>query len=209
MNTIVHKDACTKGRNLGILFTCHTVRVCSFSFLTCGPSGSRFIRLSIPCNDQGHSIRIVLVSSGGHADNHGGAGMKVKSLIFLFLVTAVISIRCPVQASAEIVAHHGANVEAKGSVKYCISCHDGATGNMIATCTSKCKTTEEHSVLKRYPPRKKPEDYAPVETVLASGLKLVKGKVVCITCHDLRKKNEYHLVIVDPGKLCKACHIRL
>ena len=135
--------------------------------------------------------------------------MQTIRCLSRWLPAVLFCIMVPMQGIAEQVAHHGVSVEANGTVKDCLSCHDGASGEMIATCTTKCRSTEEHSVLKPYPPLKKTDEYAPTGAVRASGLKIVRGMVTCITCHNLRKKNEYHLAILDQGKLCKTCHIRM
>jgi predicted CXXCH cytochrome family protein len=125
-----------------------------------------------------------------------------------FLAIILYCILPVMAAAAEKVPHHGTLADSSGRVRDCISCHDGTAGSMVPVCASKCKTSEKHSVLKRYPPKKHAEDYAPVRVVRSKGLKIVNGKVTCISCHDLKIGNEYHLIIENQKVLCGTCHLK-
>lgn len=111
---------------------------------------------------------------------------------------------------AEQIPHHGRMVEADAPARDCLSCHDGAGAPNIPTCTVRCVVTDSHSIEKNYPPAGKERLYAPLAAVQAKGIKIVAGKITCISCHNLRSKDRYLLVMDNAGsRLCLACHIRL
>jgi predicted CXXCH cytochrome family protein len=113
-------------------------------------------------------------------------------------------------AFGEPVEHHGMTVEANSPAQACISCHDGSVSHVVSFCTVVCDFSTSHSILKNYPPRSKPSEYASASEVQARGIKLVQGQVVCISCHDLRKPGPKHLVMSNEGSaLCLTCHIKM
>ena len=104
--------------------------------------------------------------------------------------------------------HHGFTVDAAGNPQLCMSCHDGSTAMSVVYCTVLCDFSTAHSIEKRYPPRGKESDYAPLSDVTAAGIRIVNGRVTCISCHDLINPGKFHLIRNDRHKLCSLCHIR-
>ncbi|OGW34303.1 MAG: hypothetical protein A2010_00230 [Nitrospirae bacterium GWD2_57_9] len=110
-------------------------------------------------------------------------------------------------AFAEPVAHHGRTVEAESTVAECAYCHDGVDAINIAICSANCDNRHTHPVLRHYPPLGKEFDYAPAGFLLNLGIRLPDNKIACISCHNLRNRERYHLVLNNQGsKLCFTCH---
>ena len=132
--------------------------------------------------------------------------MKMFSSAPLFVFLAVLSVASP--AITDKVVHHGNTVDAEGIAESCISCHDGSIAGNISFCTVKCDFSTPHAIMKKYPPAGKSAFYAPVAEARAKGVRIVNGKVTCISCHNLKNEGRYHLVQDDRGKLCAICHIK-
>lgn len=112
--------------------------------------------------------------------------------------------------SAEQIQHHGVTADTDGSLPECISCHDGSLAHSASFCTVKCDFKSPHSVLKAYPPKGKEASFAPVSVLKAKGIKLVNGRVTCISCHNLINQDQNHLVVDNRGsKLCLICHVKV
>jgi len=129
--------------------------------------------------------------------------LSVPRLVLLSILVFAAS-----SAMAEMVEHHGNTVEAGGSPDSCIVCHDGLVAENVSYCTVNCDFSTSHSILKHYPPEGKRASYAPVAEVRAKGIKFLHGKVTCISCHDLKKQNRFHLILDEKGRLCGICHIK-
>ena len=114
------------------------------------------------------------------------------------------------QVRAEMVTHHTLTVEANGRAEACISCHDGKAAKHVSFCATTCDYASSHAVLKDYPPAGKADKYASPAELQAKGIRLEEGKVTCISCHDLRKTDRYHLVMDNKqSRLCFSCHVIL
>ena len=126
-------------------------------------------------------------------------------VLFVTLVACVIFLRRP---GAELIPHHGLEVEADGTADDCIGCHDGFVAKNASFCTVECDFRGSHPILKHYPPPGKEAAFVPLEVLTAEGVKLEQGQITCISCHNLRNPDRYHLWI-DNGddKLCQACHL--
>ncbi len=122
------------------------------------------------------------------------------------LLTVVLCTLSPTGLYAGQISHHGSMVDSEGSPQLCLSCHDESLAGNITFCTVKCTVLSSHSILKDYPPAKNSDLYAPVDMVAAQGIKIVNGKVTCISCHDLKNPRKFHLVVEHP-ELCVICHI--
>lgn len=117
-------------------------------------------------------------------------------------IIRVIVIACcmvlPMSSFGEPVEHHGMTVNADSPAEVCVTCHDGSLEHT------------SHPIFKYYPPPGKESEYASAAEVQAKGIKLVRGQVVCISCHDLRKPGPQHLVISSAkSELCLICHIKM
>lgn len=127
------------------------------------------------------------------------------SFVMVGIVVAVVLMLRP--ADAEPIDHHGLAVQDDSRVD-CLGCHDGSLGKAVEVCSVGCGFKTSHTVLTEYPPRGRARDYAPVAALAAKGIRLVNGKITCISCHDLRKPGK-HLVMDNTGsRLCLACHVR-
>jgi predicted CXXCH cytochrome family protein len=129
---------------------------------------------------------------------------RFSAPLFVFLI--VLS-GAP-SAIADKVGHHGNTVDADGTAESCISCHDGSIAGNISFCTVKCDFRTPHVIMKKYPPTGKKASYASVTEVTAKGVRIVNGKVTCVSCHNLRNDGRYHLVKDERRRLCAICHIK-
>lgn len=135
--------------------------------------------------------------------------MRAMGMIAASVVFAVALNIPSVSSSLERLYHHGQLVENSSDPSYCITCHDGLIAPNAHFCTVECGFRNSHSILKDYPPRFKEDAYAPVESLLDKGIRLYKGKVSCVSCHDLNQPARYHLIFSDtPGTLCTTCHLK-
>lgn len=134
--------------------------------------------------------------------------MRTMALIAVSIVLALLLYLLTDGVYAEQVAHHGQIVDNSGDPKECIACHDGLIAPQAHYCTVECGFGTSHSILKDYPPREKESFYKPVESLQEKGIRLFDGKVICVSCHDLRITTKYHLIIDNSGSaLCYSCHI--
>jgi|WetSurMetagenome_2_1015567.scaffolds.fasta_scaffold302254_2 hypothetical protein len=108
---------------------------------------------------------------------------------------------------AEQIQHHGILVESEGTARDCVSCHDPSLAGDPRYCTTKCGIITSHSIDRDYPPVENRELYASLEEVTARGVKLINGKVSCVSCHNLNNPGRFHLV-ADSRELCIICHVR-
>ncbi len=142
----------------------------------------------------------------------GKAVLSMRSRVLILLGTLILTlgVTLPRVLHAEQISHYGRMVEADAPARYCIGCHDGTAASNIPFCSVRCAVNDSHSAEKRYPPAGKERLYAPLATVQAKGLKVVDGKITCISCHNLRNKDRYHLVMDNANsRLCLTCHIRM
>ena len=128
--------------------------------------------------------------------------------ILTALFGTVLLVLCMLRRpDAELVAHHGTNVEADAPVSECILCHDGFTATYITMCVNNCNRRNSHPVLRDYPPDGKQKEYFSLETISSRGVPLEDGKITCISCHELRNNTPFHLRFDNyRSRLCFACH---
>jgi predicted CXXCH cytochrome family protein len=108
---------------------------------------------------------------------------------------------------AEEVLHHGVTVDSEGSVADCLSCHDGQIGKPVSVSSMIANYFGSHPVNRDYPPPDKSDFYVPAELVASAGIRLVNGQVTCISCHNLKNPEKYHLAdSIDGSDLCFKCH---
>ena len=116
--------------------------------------------------------------------------MKYVSLSLLFSIALAA---CATFLPPKMIDHQGNEVDIHDA-KSCFSCHDDMKDH-------------SHPVMIDYPPAG--NGYASAADVAGSGLKLVDGKVTCITCHDLTNTETAHLAkTMNNSQLCLACHIK-
>jgi len=129
----------------------------------------------------------------------------IGCLIMLFLLFSAFT----KPLFAEQVSHHGLMADAEGLSYYCLSCHDGSTAKNIDFSSATCGTASIHMFLQKYPPRHKEARFFPIEDVEMRGIRIVDNQVECISCHEIRNPERYHLVITNDGSsLCQGCHIK-
>lgn len=129
---------------------------------------------------------------------------------FLLTGLTVIAILSPLYYStsgAEEVLHNGFMTDSEGGVYDCLSCHDGTIGSSVTLSTMIGNFIDKHPVNRDYPPIDKSEFYVPEEMVAVSGIKLVNGQITCISCHNLKNQEKYHLAMsMENSSLCFGCH---
>jgi doubled CXXCH motif protein len=133
--------------------------------------------------------------------------MKRTALVTGFGMAAVLSVLYLAAPKAEEVPHHGFTVDSEGSVEDCMNCHDGRVSTNVSLNTMVGKYFGNHPVNRDYPPVGNSDTYVPVELVVSAGIKLVAGQITCISCHNLKNQERYHLAVtLDKSNLCYNCH---
>jgi hypothetical protein len=132
--------------------------------------------------------------------------MKKFSFVLFVILPAVLLAAAP--AISKQIGHHGHTVDEEGTSESCLSCHDGSIGKNVMVCTVKCDYRSSHPIEKRYPPSGKETYFASLAEVTAKGVRIVNGKVTCISCHDLKKQVRHHVVQDAFGRHCMICHIK-
>lgn len=111
-------------------------------------------------------------------------------------------------SSGEKIDHHGHTVVVSGDISDCIVCHDGTIASNTSFCIKNCDYNTAHSVVRNYPPQGQEDSYAPTSSLLEKGIKLYDGKTTCLSCHNLKNQDRFHLAVDNSGsKLCYTCHI--
>ena len=133
--------------------------------------------------------------------------LKLISITVMILALALAS---GVGLCGDETEHHGFMVNADGNYRECLACHDGVIAKAMASCiTEICVMKTDHPVDRPYPPPSKMQKFTPAAVAEMAGVKLINGRIDCISCHDLRKTSQYHLRIEDiRSKLCLACHLK-
>lgn len=125
--------------------------------------------------------------------------------ISLFIFVAVVVVFFLSKPRAVAVDHPATD---PNDTSYgCLSCHDSLHAKSVGTCTVNCTVWDSHPVEKEYPPPGQEAKYAPIETILAAGIRLSNNKIACISCHDITNQREPYLRIPnDNSSLCMTCH---
>jgi len=132
-----------------------------------------------------------------------GKAIRVQRLALAAALTA-LTYSSP---GAEEIRHHGVLADSEADAIACLSCHDGQIASPIKLSTIRGNFFCNHPVNRDYPPDDKPADYLPLESVAEAGIRLLNGQVSCISCHNLKNPEKYHLAgSLDKSGLCFLCH---
>lgn len=135
--------------------------------------------------------------------------MRVRRLMSLCVVVCFLNASGSAVVHAEPVPHHGMAVEVRGPSEECLGCHDGMIARNVHFCTVNCSFKTSHSLFRKYPPSGKEDAFRPATDLKAEGIELVDGMVSCISCHNLKNPERFHLVMDNSGsRLCFACHVK-
>jgi hypothetical protein len=135
--------------------------------------------------------------------------MKKILSVFGLLAVVILMAVWQLSARAELVEHHGQQVDAGIPGTECLACHDGTVANVVSSCTVKCDFGSSHPIFKEYPPRGKETEFAPLGKISEDGIRLENGQVTCVSCHNLKNPAAYHLVLPNNGSaLCLICHVK-
>ena len=133
--------------------------------------------------------------------------MKRTTLGKRLALTAILSALSFSTPKAEEILHYGVSVDSEGNAYGCVACHDGLLATPIKLSTKTGNYLCTHPVNRDYPPATKADDYLPVEELTKAGIKLLKGQVSCISCHNLKNPEKPHLAVpLDKSNLCFNCH---
>lgn len=111
-----------------------------------------------------------------------------------------------------LVIHFGELVDNESGSADCLACHDGTIAKGVEfqnwSHQSSSNPLSSHPVEVTYPSEWSGKSFAPSSEIGKSGIRLIDGKVSCISCHDLRlQKRDYLLpVTMNHSGLCFACH---
>lgn len=127
---------------------------------------------------------------------------RVKELALVVIFSAIT---CSTPGAEEL-QHHGVRADAEGNAFECLSCHDGLIASQVHMNTKLGNYFCNHPVNRDYPPPEN-SDYLPLESVTGAGIRLLHGQITCISCHNLKNSEKYHLVVpLDNSNLCFNCH---
>nr|MBF0223655.1 cytochrome C [Desulfobulbaceae bacterium] len=121
------------------------------------------------------------------------------SVIVFFTVTACVVTKA---------AHHGFLLDAADS-QACVECHYGTGDLGVGPGLKKCSADLErsHPVNMAYPPAGKDKLFNSAAFIREKGLELTDGKMICLSCHNLRRGLAKHLAVTNSGsQLCLTCH---
>ena len=112
----------------------------------------------------------------------------------------------------ETVEHYGQPVNINADPIECLSCHDDIVAKMgdfqLFRNKAKPNPLGSHPINIAYPSEwSESKNFTSIADINAAGFRLLDGKVVCITCHDLRlRSNNFLPVTTDDSKICFTCH---
>ena len=119
----------------------------------------------------------------------------MQKFIVYILFSSTILFGCSALHVATVIDHQGKKVDINDATA-CLRCHDNMKDH-------------SHPVMVAYPPAVKEKEYASVAVVEKSGIKLLDGKVACVTCHDLTNPQPSHPIKnMSNSELCLVCHIK-
>lgn len=117
--------------------------------------------------------------------------------------TAILSLLYLSSPRADEVPH-GPNgeflVDSGGDVTYCLVCHDGTRVKPL---------DPSHPVDKTYPAAGQDASYVAYDQASSAGIRFINGQVACISCHNLKNPDRYHLTVeMARSRLCLTCHVK-
>lgn len=137
-----------------------------------------------------------------------GSKHSLMVLILLFSLGGIAAAGAVLQAGD--TEHHGSMVNSEAGFRDCLTCHDDVVATGISPCLAQiCMLKSDHSVDKPYPPHDRVGEFATTPRAEAAGVRFLNGRIDCISCHDLRNRDQYHLRVEDrKSRLCLACHLK-
>ncbi len=136
--------------------------------------------------------------------------MEVNMPKTLFLFSLLLVIVLTNSSDAGQVQHHGYLVSGDGGSHECLSCHNGSRARPVSSCLrGNCPLEGPHPVEKPYPPAGLETEFLPTFELERARIKLVNGRISCISCHNLSNPQPMHPA-VDPAttNLCLLCHLK-
>ncbi|GAW67854.1 cytochrome C [Geoanaerobacter pelophilus] len=129
---------------------------------------------------------------------------KVQVALVLSVAIAIVGIASLLPTQANLA--HQTRASGILTAEECLACHSGAASRKpVSIClTDHCLYTNEHPVLRPYPPYGKDFDFASVAEITEAGCVLQDGKITCLSCHDLTKPPPH--LIKKGDQLCYLCH---
>ena len=90
--------------------------------------------------------------------------------------------------------HHGRPLVGMDRQEVCVACHS-------------FRSTRHHPSNIPYPPPGNEQRFTPVRQLAGRGIEVQNGQLTCLTCHDLRNREPWHLPVgMNQSSLCLACH---
>jgi len=137
-----------------------------------------------------------------------------SAIVLVIVISTLIMSETDCHASVKfLVVHFGQLVDNESGSYDCLSCHDHnsakGVGFQLWKHGSSASPLGSHPVEITYPAEWSGNTrFALPSEIEKSGLRLLEGKMACITCHDLRIQNSEYLLAVPlkGSELCLACH---
>lgn len=134
------------------------------------------------------------------------------TLVIVIITLIISTIDCLADIKFRVV-HFGELVDNESGSSDCLSCHDGLAVKEVGfqnwSHRSSADPLGSHPIEAPYPSEwSGSTKFALIPEIQKSGLRLLEGKVTCITCHDLRLQNrgKFLPVSMKGSALCLTCH---
>lgn len=129
---------------------------------------------------------------------------KIQVVLILSVSIAIVGIAFLLPSQANLA--HQSSACGILTAEECLACHSAASSTRpVSIClTDHCLYTNEHPVLRRYPPYGKEFDFASVAEITMAGCVLQDGKITCLSCHNLTRPIPH--LIKTGDQLCYLCH---
>lgn len=129
---------------------------------------------------------------------------KIQVTLVLCVSIAIVVIASLLPTEANLA--HQTSASGILTAEQCLACHsDASSKRPVSIClTDHCLYTNNHPVLRRYPPADKELEFATVAEITQAGCVLQDGKITCLSCHNLAQPIPH--LIRDGDQLCYICH---
>src|SRR6266540_3005212 len=91
--------------------------------------------------------------------------------------------------------HHDMPIDSAEDSAFCLDCHDGLKAELAGYCTVDQRFNSPHVLFIPYPPPGREVEFRPLKFLQTAGIRLMNGRITCISCHNLANPKKPHLVV--------------